>query len=96
MPWVHITVEYATSTANFYPPSLSNSFLRARMTRQHISGKKEARKLLGFESLAELGNLRVTQKNRNMLIWPTDCLVSHSKNLSSRRNGSLSLFSLYL
>ena len=26
-PWVHITVEYATSTANFCPLSLSNSFL---------------------------------------------------------------------
>ena len=39
-PWVHITVEYATSTANFCPLSLSNSFLRACMTRQHTSGKK--------------------------------------------------------
>ena len=56
-PWVHITVEYATSTANFCPLSLSNSFLRACMTRQHISGKKAARKLLRLESLAELGNL---------------------------------------
>ena len=57
-PWVHITVEYATSTANFCPLSLSNSFLRACMARQHTSGKKKAaRKLLRFESLAELGNL---------------------------------------
>ena len=39
-PWVHITVEYATSIANCYPLSLSNSFLRACMTRQHISEKK--------------------------------------------------------
>ena len=36
-PWVHITVEYATSTANFCPLSLSNSPLQACMTRQHIS-----------------------------------------------------------
>ena len=56
-PWVHITVEYATSTANVCPLSLSNSFLRACMTRQHISGKKAARKLLRSESLTELGNL---------------------------------------
>ena len=56
-PWVHITVEYATSTANFFPLSLSNSFLQARMIRQHITGKKAARKLLRLESLAELGNL---------------------------------------
>ena len=56
-PWVHITVEYAPSTANFCPLSLSNSPLQACMTRQHISGKKAARKLLRFESLAELGNL---------------------------------------
>ena len=57
-PWVHITVEYATRTANFCPLSLSNSFLRVCMTRQHISGKKAARKLLRFECrLAVLGNL---------------------------------------
>ena len=97
-PWVHITVEYATSTANFCPLSLSNSSLQAFMTRQHISGKKAARKLLRFESLAELSNLYCTshRKNRNTLIWPIDCLVNHDKNVSSGRNGSLSLFSLYL
>ena len=82
-PWVHITVEYATSTANFCPRSLSNSFLRALMTTEDsISREKNsARKLLRSESLAELGNLYCayfTQKNRNMLIWPIDCLVNHN------------------
>ena len=43
-PWVHITVEYATSTANFCPLSLSNSFLRARMTTEDsISREKRLR-----------------------------------------------------
>ena len=43
-PWVHITVEYATSTANFCPLSLSNSFLRARMTTEDsISREKKLR-----------------------------------------------------
>ena len=63
-PWVHITVEHATSTANFCPLSLSNSPLQAFMTRQHISGKKAARKLLRFESLAELSNLYCTSHRK--------------------------------
>ena len=81
-PWVHITVEYTTSTANFCPFSLSNSFLRACMTRQHVSRKKAARKLLRFESLAVawLFSLRVTHVDN----WPINCLVSQNKNLSSR------------
>ena len=80
-PWVHITVEYATSTADFCPLSLSNSFLRACMTRQHVSGKKEARKLLRFESLAELGNFYCVAHRKTGTI---DCLVNHNKKLSSR------------
>ena len=44
-PWVHITVEYATSTANFCPLSLSNSFLQARMTTEgSISREKSDEK----------------------------------------------------
>ena len=43
-PWVHIIVDYATSTANFCPLSLSNSFLRACMTTEDSISRKKKRR----------------------------------------------------
>ena len=53
-PWVHITVEYTTSTANFCPFSLSNSFLRASMSR----GKKRRENCFDLKVWLLLGNSR--------------------------------------
>ena len=53
-PWVHITVEYATSTANFCPLSLSNSFLRARMTTEDSISREKKRRENCFDLIVWL------------------------------------------
>ena len=65
----HITVEYAPSTANFCPLSLSNSPPTGPHDKTAYFGKKAARKLLRFESLAELGNLYCTSHRKTGTRW---------------------------
>ena len=59
-PWVHITVEYATSTANFCPLSLSNSFLTGLHDKTAcLAEKKRRENCFDLKICLLLGNLQL-------------------------------------